>query len=36
MIDRVTEETAVTDLGFLCDPYHLAVNGEDLDRVIAT
>jgi hydroxypyruvate isomerase len=36
VIDRVAEETGVTDLGFLCDLYHLAVNGEDLDRVIAT
>ena len=29
-------ETEVTDLGFLCDLYHLAVNGEDLVRVVAT
>jgi hydroxypyruvate isomerase len=34
VIDRVAQETGVTDLGFLCDLYHLAVNGEDLDRVI--
>lgn len=34
VLDRVAEETGVTDLGFLCDLYHLAVNGEDLDRVI--
>jgi len=36
VIDRVAEETGVTSLGFLCDLYHLAVNGEDLDRVVAT
>jgi hydroxypyruvate isomerase len=36
VLDRVERETGVTDLGFLCDLYHLAVNGEDLDRVIAT
>src|SRR5690349_21564941 len=34
--DRVGQETGVTALGFLCDRYHLAVNGEDLDRVIDT
>jgi hydroxypyruvate isomerase len=26
----------VTNLGFLCDLYHLAVNGDDLDRVLRT
>jgi hydroxypyruvate isomerase len=36
VIDRVAGETGVADLGFLCDLYHLAVNGDDLDRVIAT
>jgi hydroxypyruvate isomerase len=36
VVDRVEEETGVSDLGFLCDLYHLAVNGEDLDRVIDT
>jgi hydroxypyruvate isomerase len=36
VIDRVAEETGVTNLGLLCDLYHLAVNGDDLDRVIAT
>ena len=36
VVDRVEKETGVTDLGFLCDLYHLAVNGEDLDRVIDT
>jgi hydroxypyruvate isomerase len=34
VIDRVAEETGVTDLGFLGDLYHLAVNGDDLDAVI--
>jgi hydroxypyruvate isomerase len=36
MIDRVAGETGVGNLGFLCDLYHLAVNGDDLDRVITT
>jgi hydroxypyruvate isomerase len=36
MIDRVAGGTGVGNLGFLCDFYHLAVNGDDLDRVIAT
>jgi len=36
VIDRVAGETGVGNLGFLCDFYHLAVNGDDLDRVIAT
>jgi hydroxypyruvate isomerase len=35
VIDRVAKETGATNLGFLCDLYHLAVNGDDLDRVIA-
>ena len=34
VIDRVAGETGVGNLGFLCDLYHLAVNGDDLDRVI--
>jgi hydroxypyruvate isomerase len=34
VLDRVERETGVTDLGFLCDLYHLAVNGDDLDRVV--
>ncbi len=34
VIDRVERETGVTDLGFLCDLYHLAVNGDDLDAVV--
>jgi hydroxypyruvate isomerase len=36
VIDRVAQETGVTNLGFLCDLYHLAVNVDDLDAVIAT
>jgi hydroxypyruvate isomerase len=36
VIDRVAGETGVGNLGFLCDLYHLAVNGDELDRVIAT
>ncbi|WP_369135915.1 hydroxypyruvate isomerase family protein [Modestobacter sp. I12A-02662] len=35
VIDRVQRETGVDNLGFLCDLYHLAVNGDDLDAVIA-
>jgi hydroxypyruvate isomerase len=35
VIDRVRGETGVTDLGFLCDLYHLAVNGDDLAAVVA-
>jgi hydroxypyruvate isomerase len=36
MVDRVAGETGVGNLGFLCDLYHLAVNGDDLDQAIAT
>src|SRR3954463_6127338 len=36
VIDRVGQETGVTNLGFLCDLYHLDVNGDDLDAAIAT
>jgi hydroxypyruvate isomerase len=36
VIDRVAAETGVTNLGLLCDLYHLAVNGDDLDQAIAT
>ena len=36
VIDRVAAETGVASLGFLCDLYHLAVNGDDLDEVVAT
>jgi hydroxypyruvate isomerase len=35
-IDRVAAETGVGNLGLLCDLYHLAVNGDDLDQAIAT
>lgn len=34
VIDRVHAETGVDNLEFLCDLYHLAVNGDDLDSVI--
>jgi hydroxypyruvate isomerase len=36
VIDRVQRETGVDNLGFLCDLYHLAVNGDDLDAVLGT
>lgn len=36
VIDRVSQETGVDNLRLLCDLYHLAVNGDDLDDVIAT
>ena len=36
VLDRVAAETGVANLGLLCDLYHLAVNGDDLDQVIAT
>jgi len=36
VIDRVAGETGVGNLGLLCDLYHLAVNGDDLDQVVAT
>ncbi|MDF2739306.1 MAG: Hydroxypyruvate isomerase [Actinomycetia bacterium] len=35
VIDRVAAETGVANLGFLCDLYHLASNGDDLDQAIA-
>jgi hydroxypyruvate isomerase len=34
VLDRVTAATGVTNLGFLCDLFHLANNGEDLDGVL--
>ena len=34
VVDRVERETGVGDLGFLCDLYHLSVNGDDLDAVV--
>lgn len=36
VIDRVSQETGVDNLRLLCDLYHLTVNGDDLDDVIAT
>ena len=36
VLDRVAARTGVANLGLLCDLYHLAVNGDDLDRAIAT
>ena len=35
VIDRVAAATGVANLGLLCDLYHLASNGDDLERVIA-
>lgn len=35
VIDRVQAEFGVTNLGLLADLYHLAVNGDDVDKVIA-
>ena len=35
VIDRVREEHGRTNLGLLADLYHLAVNGDDVDEVIA-
>ena len=34
VIDRVAAETGVANLGLLCDLYHLATNGDDLDQAI--
>lgn len=34
VIDRVQAAYAVTNVGLLADLYHLAVNGDDVDRVI--
>ncbi|HEX5881663.1 MAG TPA: TIM barrel protein [Actinomycetota bacterium] len=34
VVDRVAAETGVDNLGFLCDLYHLATNGDDLDQAI--
>ncbi|HLR97861.1 MAG TPA: TIM barrel protein [Jiangellaceae bacterium] len=36
VIDRVNRHTGATGLGLLADLYHLAVNGDDLDKVVAT
>ena len=35
VIDRVTRESGAENLGLLADLYHLAVNDEDVDKVIA-
>jgi hydroxypyruvate isomerase len=35
VVDAVVAATGATNIGFLCDMYHLASNGEDLDSVIA-
>jgi hydroxypyruvate isomerase len=35
VLDRVADQAGVTNLGLLCDLYHLATNGDDLDRAIA-
>jgi hydroxypyruvate isomerase len=35
VLDRVREEHGVTNTGLLADLYHLAVNGDDVDKVIA-
>jgi len=35
VVDRVAAGTGVRSLGLLLDLYHLAVNGEDLDRAVA-
>ena len=35
VVDRVAAETGVANLGLLCDLYHLATNGDDLDRVVS-
>jgi hydroxypyruvate isomerase len=34
VLDRVRRATGAANLAFLCDLYHLAVNGDDLDKVI--
>lgn len=35
VIERVRTETGVDNIGLLADLYHLAVNGDDVDKVIA-
>lgn len=35
VIDRVKEGSGVDNIGLLADLYHLAVNGDDVDKVIA-
>ncbi|WP_448613277.1 hydroxypyruvate isomerase family protein [Modestobacter sp. URMC 112] len=36
VLDRLREEHGVTNAGLLADLYHLAVNGDDVDAVIAS
>ncbi len=36
VLDRVRDEHGAADLGLLADLYHLAVNGDDVDAVIAS
>jgi hydroxypyruvate isomerase len=36
VLDRVTGQGGAANLGFLCDLFHLAANGDDLDKVIET
>jgi len=35
VIDRVRREKGTENLGFLCDLYHLAANGDDLEKVVS-
>lgn len=34
VVDRVVAQTGHTNIGFLCDLYHLSANGDDLDAVV--
>jgi hydroxypyruvate isomerase len=34
VLDRMWRETGATSIRFLCDLYHLAVNGDDLDKAV--
>lgn len=36
VIDRVRAETGAENLGFLCDLYHLAANGDDVEAAVQT
>jgi hydroxypyruvate isomerase len=35
VLDRVAEDAGVRNVGLLCDLYHLAVNGDDLDEAVS-
>jgi hydroxypyruvate isomerase len=35
VLDRVSSAGGVDNVAFLCDLYHLATNGDDLDTVVA-